>query len=145
MTISFFFFQNTLFYYFTIYVCLFKKKKQTPKLLFFHYLADGRISELNSFDTRDGLYDCSWSEENERHVVTASGDGSVKLFDTLNRSGHPLKSYHEHTHEVNSVDWNLVRKDLFVSGSWDETIKLWNPVEDRSIQTWKEHTYCVYS
>jgi peroxin-7 len=89
-------------------------------ILFFVYLflflVEGGITELNSFETRDGLYDCSWSEENERHVVTASGDGSIKLFDTMNRSGHPLKSYHEHTHEVNSVDWNLVRKDLFISG-----------------------------
>ncbi len=26
-----------------------------------------------------------------------------------------------------SVDWNLVSKDTFISGSWDNTIKLWTP------------------
>lgn len=33
------------------------------------------------FDTQDGLYDCAWSEESENHIVAASGDGSVKLWD----------------------------------------------------------------
>ena len=32
------------------------------------------------------------------------------------------------------------------SSSWDESIKLWNPREDRgSLMTFKEHRYCVYS
>ena len=35
-------------------------------------------------------------------------------------------------------------KSLF--RSWDESIKLWNPNEDRgSLQTFREHRYCVYS
>lgn len=33
------------------------------------------------FDTQDGLYDCAWSEVHENQLVTASGDGSIKLFD----------------------------------------------------------------
>lgn len=31
------------------------------------------------FDTRDGLFDCSWSEENERILLSASGDGTLKV------------------------------------------------------------------
>ena len=41
--------------------------------------------------------------------VAASGDGSVKLWDVLS-PGRPIKNYHEHEHEVYSVDWNLVNK-----------------------------------
>lgn len=37
------------------------------------------ISEWRSFDTADGLYDCAWSEENENILVSASGDGSIKV------------------------------------------------------------------
>ena len=37
------------------------------------------MREVCSFDTRDGVYDCTWSECNENHLVTASGDGSVKM------------------------------------------------------------------
>jgi hypothetical protein len=37
------------------------------------------------FDTQDGLFDCAWSEIHENQIVTATGDGSIKLFDiTLN-------------------------------------------------------------
>ena len=36
---------------------------------------------VRQFTTQDGLYDCSWNESNSSQVVSASGDGSVKLFD----------------------------------------------------------------
>lgn len=40
---------------------------------------------FRSFETQDGLYDVAWSEINENQLVTASGDGSIKLWDaTLN-------------------------------------------------------------
>lgn len=42
--------------------------------------------------------------------VAASGDGSVKLWDVALGEGKPIKNYHEHEHEVYSVDWNLVNK-----------------------------------
>ena len=42
--------------------------------------------------------------------MSASGDGSVKLWDIAAGSAYPMKSYEEHTHEVYSVDWNLVNK-----------------------------------
>jgi hypothetical protein len=29
------------------------------------------------------------------------------------------------------VDWNLVAKDSFVSGAWDNTVKFWSP--ERSV------------
>lgn len=35
------------------------------------------------FDTQDGLYDLAWSEVHENQLVTASGDGSVKLWDVV--------------------------------------------------------------
>ena len=34
-----------------------------------------------SFDTQDGLYDVAWSEANENQLLTASGDGALRLFD----------------------------------------------------------------
>ena len=41
-------------------------------------LLPGRSS---SFDTQDGLFDVAWSEVHEHQIVTASGDGSIKLWD----------------------------------------------------------------
>ena len=39
------------------------------------------LVEVARFETADGLYDCCWSEENENVLVSASGDGSVKVWD----------------------------------------------------------------
>lgn len=35
------------------------------------------------YDTQDGLYDVAWSEIHENQLVTASGDGSIKLWDVM--------------------------------------------------------------
>ncbi|EFJ28727.1 hypothetical protein SELMODRAFT_93279 [Selaginella moellendorffii] len=106
----------------------------------------GGIAELCSFDTADGLYDCTWAEDNEHILVSASADGSVKVWDTaLPRHANPIRSFEEHGHEVNSVDWNLVRKDCFLSSAWDDTAKLWAIDAPRSLRTFAEHSYCVYT
>jgi WD40 repeat protein len=45
---------------------------------------------VRRFDTQDGLYDLAFSEVHEHQVATASGDGSVKLWDmTLNVGCQP--------------------------------------------------------
>ena len=39
-----------------------------------------------------------------------------------------------------------MRKDSFVSGSWDKQIKLWSPQSNLSLSTFNlEHTGCIYS
>jgi WD40 repeat protein len=40
------------------------------------------LTAITRFDTQDGLFDVAWSEANENQLVTASGDGSLKLWDT---------------------------------------------------------------
>jgi peroxin-7 len=52
-----------------------------------------------SFDWNDGLFDVTWSENNEHVLVTCSGDGSLQLWDTAKATG-PLQVYKEHTQEV---------------------------------------------
>ena len=39
--------------------------------------------ERPSYETQDGLYDVAWSEIHENQLVTASGDGSIKLWDVM--------------------------------------------------------------
>ncbi|KIY51844.1 peroxin 7 [Fistulina hepatica ATCC 64428] len=95
------------------------------------------------FDTQDGLYDVAWSETHEHHLVTASGDGSIRLWDaTLNNL--PIRAWQEHTREVFSVDWSNIQKDTFVTSSWDGNVKVWRPEAPRSILTLNAHHACVY-
>ena len=46
--------------------------------------------------------------------------------------------------QVYSLSWNTVNKNLFLSGSWDDSIKLWDLAHPVSLRTFQEHTYCVY-
>ncbi|MCL7033066.1 hypothetical protein MKW94_010167 [Papaver nudicaule] len=39
------------------------------------------MTEISSFETSDGVYDLTWSEENDNLLVAAIADGSVKLYD----------------------------------------------------------------
>lgn len=51
-------------------------------------------NKLCRYDTQDGLYDVAWSESHENQLVTASGDGSIKLWDVmLNVSTHRTSCY----------------------------------------------------
>ncbi|EPQ56253.1 WD40 repeat-like protein [Gloeophyllum trabeum ATCC 11539] len=95
------------------------------------------------YETQDGLYDVAWSEVHENQLVTASGDGSIRLWDVM-LNDLPIRAWQEHTREVFSVDWSNVQKDLFVSSSWDGNVKLWSPERPRSITTLHAHHSCVY-
>ena len=106
------------------------------------------MAEEARFETADGIFDCAWSEESENVLVSASGDGSAKLWDVSRPPfQNPLRSFHEHEAEIYTISWNPTRKDVFLTASWDDTIKLWNPRENvhtqGSLKTFREHTYCL--
>ncbi|KAI8001472.1 Peroxisome biogenesis protein 7 [Camellia lanceoleosa] len=85
----------------------------------------GPISQFAAFDTPDGVYDLAWFESHNSLLVAAVPDGSVKLYDlSLPPTANPVRSLHEHTHETHSVDYNPVRRDSFITSTWDDTIKL---------------------
>ena len=44
-----------------------------------------------------------------------------------------------------SLNWNTVRRSVFLSGSWDDSIKLWDLQHPTSLSTFSGHTYCVYA
>jgi len=61
------------------------------------------LREVAVFDTTDGLYDCAWSEDNENILVSASGDGSIKVWDLhAPPTANPLRSFEEHSREVHN-------------------------------------------
>jgi len=105
----------------------------------------GQIQIVRSFDTNDGLFDCTWNESNGNQLASASGDGSVKLFDLTSRDNFPIRNFHEHKQECASVDWNLVTKQTFLTSSWDMTVKLWDPNVPNSVRTFSEHMSSCYN
>ncbi|KAI1436074.1 WD repeat domain-containing protein [Xylaria sp. CBS 124048] len=96
-----------------------------------------------TFDTNDAQYDLAWSEINENQLLTACGDGSIKLYD-VTVDQFPVANFHEHKREAYSVAWSPVTKDTFASSSWDGTIKIWSPFRAESIRTLPVGN-CTYS
>ncbi|KAJ2376062.1 peroxisomal targeting signal 2 receptor, partial [Coemansia sp. RSA 2603] len=123
----------------------------------FGLVGNGRLCVLNTpnagtkglvprqnYDTQDGLFDLTWSEIHENQLATASGDGSIKLWD-ITLKQHPITQWKEHKREVMSIEWNYKAKTTFLSSSWDGTVKLWSPNSPKSLRTFAEHTGCVYT
>lgn len=54
--------------------------------------------------------------------------------------------YREHKKEIYSVDWSKVPyEQLFISASWDSTVKIWDPIRNHSLSTYIGHTQLVYN
>jgi peroxin-7 len=104
----------------------------------------GAPAPVADFLTKDGVYDCSWSEANEHVIATAQGDGTVKLFD-MSRPQGPIMSLEEHTAEVYNVDWNTNTNQLISSAAWDHTVKVWDVMQGVCIQTLTAHQQIAYA
>ncbi|RMZ82641.1 hypothetical protein DV738_g1653, partial [Chaetothyriales sp. CBS 135597] len=96
------------------------------------------------YPTQDALYDLTFSEAHSSHVLTSSGDGSLKLYDTSLQPEFPIATFQEHSREAFSCSWNLTSKATFASSSWDGTVKIWNPERQQSLLTLPTHS-CTYS
>lgn len=118
-------------------------------LYFLELAPDGNsIVEKRTHHWTDGLFDVTWSESNQEIVVSGSGDGSVQLWNTSlsANNGPPQMVYREHKKEIYSVDWSKVPyEQLFISASWDSTVKIWDPIRSHSLSTYIGHTQLVYN
>eukprot|EP00396_MALV-II-16_sp_LP-1_P000110 gene110-337_t len=94
--------------------------------------------------TKDGVYDCAWSEQNEHVLATAQGDGTIKLFDISNPAG-PILNLHEHQQEVYGVDWNLHLPNLLCSASWDQSCMVWDVAQRVALRRYRCHQGVCYA
>ncbi|KAF5299789.1 hypothetical protein FQR65_LT19455 [Abscondita terminalis] len=107
--------------------------------------SDLKLIQLQNFKWTDGLFDCVWSEVDPMLLVTASGDGSLQLWNLANSTASP-QIFHEHIKEVYSVDWTRTRQEqLILSASWDASIKIWDPNRKMSLNTYLGHSQLVYN
>ncbi|CAH2040942.1 unnamed protein product [Thlaspi arvense] len=75
--------------------------------------AGGPISEIVAFDTADGAYDLAWSESHDSFSSPPSPTARSSSM-TFPCPLLPTRStFHEHTRESHSVDYNAVRRDSF--------------------------------
>lgn len=90
----------------------------------------------------------SWSKHTKNVLISACGDGDIHLWkmdSIVSSSSKPKSCYSEHSKEVCGVDWNHVSEEsLFLSCSWDCSIKLWDSNYTTSITTFNSHRKLVF-
>lgn len=111
--------------------------------------SNGSIAERSSWQWSDGLFDVAWSEHERDVLISASGDGTLQLWRIDSGPADaqvPKVCYCEHSKEVCSVDWSpSPHNRIFLSSSWDASIKLWDPLITASLRTYSDHSDIVYS
>lgn len=105
------------------------------------------IQENRKFEWSQGLLDICWSKNTPEIVLTSSIDGSMQLWNVKTAENEksgclpPLQTFVEHTAEIYSVDWITINENpQLLSGSWDKTIKLWDPNRVKSLITYSDTT-----
>ncbi|MCJ1457815.1 SEA (Seh1-associated) complex subunit [Mycoblastus sanguinarius] len=70
--------------------------------------------------------DVKWSHGNYKSTIaTAVPNGQIVVYD-INRAGVELARLHEHNRQVHRLDFSPFQPALFLSGSQDATIRLWD-------------------
>ena len=75
------------------------------------------VSLIREWATPDAQYDVCFNESNPNQILSAGGDGSLKLFDVA--SAAPVRVFKEHTGEVFGCEWNHINKRKILSASYD--------------------------
>ena len=58
------------------------------------------IGVFREFRTPDATFDVCWSEANQSHLLSASGDGCLRLWDTMGAAQEPLVQVKAHEAEI---------------------------------------------
>ena len=75
-------------------------------------------------------------------LLSASYDGTVKVWDAESLSDEPLLDLHEHKDKITSL-WVDESRGIFVTGSWDNTVHIWHNFT--TAQVLEGHTGAVFA
>lgn len=98
---------------------------------------------LHELSRHDGYLSCC-RFRNDQSVLTSSGDGSLILWNL--KKQEPFEMFTDHEADVMSVDINTHNDAIFVSGSCDQTAKVWDIRTPRHcVQEFVGHTSDINS
>merc|ERR1712136_88687 len=102
------------------------------------------LSVVGSFEGHHGVVYCTvWSPHFEGCFASASGDGTVRVWD-IRKPYMPQNVIPAHGTEVLSCDWSKYDPNIIVTGSVDCTLKVWDLRNPRSdLCSMAGHRYAV--
>jgi guanine nucleotide-binding protein G(I)/G(S)/G(T) subunit beta-1 len=99
--------------------------------------APQRVSAFRELSAHDGYMSCCRFVDDERQVLTSSGDSTCILWD-VGRSV-PKVHFNDHTGDVLTVSVSPTSPNVFVSGSSDATAKVWDMRLGKAVGTYAVH------
>lgn len=79
---------------------------------------------------------CTRFSKNKIHIMSASDDTSVRIWDLT--AGSPLTCLEGHTDYVRTASCNPVSNDIWLTGGYDNTVRLWD-IRSRSSSLMMDH------
>lgn len=107
------------------------------------------LTKLINSDSSEGINDLTWSPDS-RYLISASDDHSIYVWFISTNSNYSSSSSHPspirrligHSHSVYCVKLNPIGT-LLISGSFDETIKVWDFLGGKLLRTLPGHSEVV--
>ena len=90
--------------------------------------------------TPDDILNSACFSPDGKTIVTASGDGSVRLWDVSN--GQEIRQFEGHERGVNSASFNANGQSLVTAG-FDQTVRVWDITTGEEIRRLQGHTASV--
>ena len=84
------------------------------------------MSVLCQMQTPDTTFDVCFNEANQNQLLSAGGDGSIRLWDLSLGRADPVSVVRAHNMEVNSVEWSHLNKCTILTSSNDQKVKVWD-------------------
>lgn len=87
----------------------------------------------------DYIY-CVRNDVLNRGFFSGSKDAKIIFMDN---EGNPLSEFMGHSGTVNAFSQSVESPNIFISGSWDTTAKVWDIESGKNLYTLKDHSYAV--
>ena len=84
---------------------------------------------------------CEWNHLNKQRALSASNDGSVKLWDmaAISQAMQPVGSF-QHDNIANQATWHPTHDAIFASASSDQCCRIWDLRTGKDVKRIHAHT-----
>ncbi|PHZ10150.1 WD40 repeat-like protein, partial [Rhizopus microsporus ATCC 52813] len=94
-----------------------------------------RSKKPNAHYHVDAIMDLAWNKNHRNFLLSASADGTIKLWDLT--TSKCVQNYTHHTDKVQSIVWHPTDSTVFASGSYDKTVCVLDARSPGQVTRWR--------